>query len=192
MNPDIQNTGQAVKQHFYEAKRQQLGKPYSPASRQNKPETWYAAGEQCAYLEADPYIFVKAAFLYNNVPGGPFPNQMAGSASARWYKHFCHTQNATGKTGLQIMEAEVQSTMAHTLRVALSHAYKRPTEVLLDPYGPRQDVVPAFARVLLYPKNEAIRAMWERLACEELNSSPQFLAAVKRLGYDVSFLDKYV
>ena len=69
MDPDTENTAAVIKRHFYEFKRAQLGKSYSPAERFRRPEIWTAAAEKCAKLKADPYHFVRAAFRFNNVPG---------------------------------------------------------------------------------------------------------------------------
>ena len=192
MDPDIQNTGQEIKRQFYEAKRQQLGKPYSPAPRYNDPDTWYAAGEKCVELSADPFTFVKAAFLYNTVPGGPFPSTLTGNAVVRWYNQYRQAQNANGKNATEVMDQEVKNILTHALSVAMGQVRERPTDFLCNEYSIRLEIVPAFARVLLYPNHQGIREKWERLACEELNSNPRLLASVKRLGYDVSFLDNYV
>ena len=192
MVPEIFNTGQEVKKAFYEAKRQQLGKPYSPQGRHNKPETWLAAGELCIELQASPYDFVRAAFLFNNVPGGPFPNQLVGGGARRWYNQYRQHMNAVGMPAEEVDNQEVLGMFRHAVKCMMSQIRMRPRDFLLDEYIMRRDVTPAFVRVLLFPNDQQMRDRWLREACEELNSQPSILAAVKRLGYDVSFMEQYV
>ena len=192
MVPEIFNTGQEVKKAFYEAKRQQLGKAYSPSPRHNKQETWLAAGEICIELEASPFDFVRAAFMFNNVPGGPFPAQLTGGAARKWYNQYRHHMNADGMPAEEVDNQEVKGMFQHAIMVIMTQRRMRPRDFLLNDYNIRLDVTPAFVRLLTFPKDPLIRERWLRPACEELNSNPHMLAAVKRLGYDVSFMEGYV
>ena len=186
------NLSQEIKRCFSEAKRQQLGKSYSPAPRFNKPEDWYAAAEVCAELEANAANFVRAAFMFNNVPGGPFPKQLAGNAIRRWYNQYRTQAGADGKAGDDVDDQELRGMFKHATLCMLSQIKMRPRDFLLSEYTVRPAVVPAFVRVLLFPKDAAMLEKWGRLAHEELDSNPQALAAVKRLGYDISNIEKCI
>lgn len=189
MNPDIENTSAEIKRYFYEFKRKQYGKPYSPAERFRKPAIWTAAAEKCVELKADPFNFVRASFQFNNVPGGPFPHQLAGVAISKWYRALCRSVGATNDD-VDLTEQEVKEVMARGLNLIMSQE-RRPVDYLLDPYGVRQDVLPAYARVFLFPKNMQILETWGRKATEELNSNPKLVDTVQRMGYSTEFTQNY-
>lgn len=191
MNPDVSNTATEIKKYFYEFKRTQLSKPYSPADRYRRPEIWQAAAEKCIQLKADPYTFIRAAFMFNNVPGGPFPHQMAGQGAANWYSKFCHLHGADGKTELEVMEQEVKSAMINGLRIVASQQTKPWTVFLTDDFAVRLDTVPAWVRVFLLPHSKEIMAKWGRVASQELTSSPHLLETVQKLGYKTDFINDY-
>jgi hypothetical protein len=191
MNPDIQNTAAEIKKYFYDFKRQQIGKSYTPADRFRKPEIWNTAAERCVDLKADPFNFVKAAFLYNNVAGGPYPHQMTGQAVVKWYNQFLQASGASGLTLQDVTEKEVKSTIAHALRMLTSQNRKTWKEFLLDNYEVRLDVVPAYVRIFIMSKDEDIKEKYGRLATEELNSNPHLIEVVQRMGYDTAFTERY-
>src|SRR5271165_2752014 len=77
-----------IKEHFFAAKKEQLGKAYRPSSRFVRPEIWQAAAEICIELKADPYSFVRCALTHSHVPGGPYPNQLCGNAIRTWFADY--------------------------------------------------------------------------------------------------------
>lgn len=66
-----------IKKVFIKKKTEEAGRPYKLAPRFNQWETWKKIAENCEKLKVTPEQFVEAAFQYNNVPGGPFPNTLA-------------------------------------------------------------------------------------------------------------------
>ena len=66
----------------------QLGRPYRPHPKSNKNEYWLKAAANCKELEATPLDFIKAAFSFANIPGGPFPTTYGGKAILRYYKNY--------------------------------------------------------------------------------------------------------
>lgn len=190
MNPDIENTASDIKRLFYDYKRQQLGKPYNPADRFRKHDIWLAAAEKCISLKASPDMFVRAAFDQNTVPGGPYPTSLAGQAIVKWYSNFCKSIGAEGKAGNEIAQSEIVLYVRHALRCAITQRRVTPHEYILNPIFIGPEVLPAYARVFLYPTVQMLEK-WGRSATEELNSDPQLLEAAKALGYKLDFMSAY-
>lgn len=59
----------------------QLGRPFKLQSRfvQNE-ELWLHAAKVCLQYKLSPADLVQALFMFNQVPGGPFPNQLGGKS----------------------------------------------------------------------------------------------------------------
>jgi hypothetical protein len=191
MDPDIQNIASEIKKYFYDFKRQQIGKAYSPSERMRRPAIWAAAAELCVELKADPFAFVKAAFMFNNVPGGPYPTQITGRAADKWYRQYVQLNDAKGLTLLEVTEKEVKNVMSHALQVVASQSRRSWKDLLMDAYEVRQDIVPAYARIFMFPTDKDILNQWGKLATEELNSNPKLIECVQRLGYNTDFTNGY-
>lgn len=191
MDANIGNTAAEIKKYFYNFKRTQIGKSYSPAERFRKPEIWNAAAEKCIELKADPYNFTRAAFQFNNVPGGPFPHQLAGNAMTKWYRNFCRNLGASNMTEHEVTEQEVRDLLARGLRLMTEQSRMRPRDYFLDDYAVRLDILPAYIRVLLLSKDQEILKKWGHLATTELNSNPHLIDVINRMGYSTEFTKNY-
>lgn len=88
-----------LKREFNQAKTVQRGRPYQPAERWRNMDLWLSIADNCLQVRADPVTFVQAAFTYNQVPGGPFPNQLQGPAARKWYEQMANATGWQGKAG---------------------------------------------------------------------------------------------
>ena len=192
MIAEVENVAAEIKRHFYNCKREQLGKPYSPAPRMRKPEYWTAAAEKCIEMKASPYDWIRAAFNYNKVPGGPFAPALSGQAAAGWYRQLMAKIGAKEGSNMSVAEQEIQELMLRGVRLITSHNRRmRGRDYLLDDYYVRTEVLPAYIRIFMFKDDPKILERWGLRATEELNSNPDLIEAAQRLGYPTEFTKQY-
>ena len=181
-----------IREYFFAGKKdRQDGKSYKPSKKFLNPEIWVVAAEICIELKADPYSFVRAAFLYNSVSGGPYPHQLTGNAIRHWYAHYKKTVNAP--EGVDVYECEVQSLITYSATLALRMATSNNetlVSVMLSDFWLKLDVVPAFVRVVLVPNDSAIYKKWGRLAYREIMCNQRLLCILQTKEYDLNFLQR--
>jgi hypothetical protein len=186
-DPDFENLAVELQDLFATGKREQSGQPYRPHARFRNPQIWRAAAELCASVQADPFSFVRAAFLYCSIPGGPFPQNMATKAAVRWYEEYQKLQ-VKGQGG-DPFAAEVSSLIRHALR-QLPHRRFHATvsDFLLDDMFTRLDVIPAFIRLIILPHDTRLRTKFGLLAKQEVLGNPRLLELLQQQKWDLSFL----
>ncbi len=177
-----------LKKYFNAAKSEQQGKPYRPHPRYRRLEIWLAAADLAIELKADPYDFVKAAFLFAQIPGGPFPQNLSAGCARRWYVQYRQSAIKNGKFPDSIFKDEITSTF-HALARQMVASGKRPRDFLLDTFLTKEDVAPAFTRVLLLPKDPDILAKFGRKARSEIVGNQKLLQILQELNMDLSWLD---
>jgi hypothetical protein len=206
---NVANCATEIRRIFGEMKREQTGKPYRPAPRNNKMETWLAAAEHCIQLETDPYSYVHAAFHYgSNIPGGPFANQLATSAARRWFLLY---QKANSKKTAEVVlvapkdpfraaiEADIRSAFeaAAERRQRVAEDKRRGLSIIgpvtwddfwLDDGWNRLDQIPAYIRVILNPGSAEILKKFGRKAYQEINGNQRLLNLLLEIGYNLDFL----
>lgn len=175
MAADVRSTAARIKKIFAEHKREKTGKPYRPAARFASAEFWTKAAEICNSVGADPYSFVRATFLYNTVPGGPFPQQIASKAGARWYEDYAKLYKA--KHGDNAYANEVRNTFSGVVRAMRSHP--RQADFLRDPAAD----IPDFVRLLLLPSDPVIRKQFGRSGRDEIMSNQHLMDALEHIGF---------
>jgi hypothetical protein len=189
MNPDTENLAPIIKRHFYEFKREQLSKPYSPGEKFRRHEIWSAAAEKCVQLQADPYNFVRAAFRYNRVPGGPFPNQLSGAVMTKWYGDLLReVQTAKGQNPI---DAEIRLLMSEALQQGLQQNRVRLRDYFISELYVAASVYPAFIRMLLFPQDQQIKDAWGKKATDEILANPQLLEVLRTGGYAIGFMQEF-
>ncbi len=185
---DRDAAAELLKRYFNAAKSEQRGQAYRPAARYRTYELWAAIADLCIELKADPYDFVRAAFLYCAVPGGPFPQNLAANCARRWYEQYRQASVKNGKVPDKIFKAEISS-MITSLGQQMMRSGKRPRDFLLDTYLVREDAAPAFARVLLLPKDPAIMAKFGKKARSEIIGNQKLLSILKELNLNLDWLE---
>lgn len=169
-----------IKRAFFARKTAQLGRRYTPQERWRRDDFWEAAGAQCVELEADPESYVRAAFQGNTVPGGPFPSQLGGKASAMWWKRYAD-QFRQAVDGLTPFEQDIHSLMVWAKAQGLRQT--KDTGGELDFYLRESSELPAYVRILLGGRSPEVVAKWRSEARSDLLSDPALLAALRRLKW---------
>lgn len=191
ISAEVSATAGLIKKHFYAAKTEQRadGKRYNPAERFRDSAAWEAAGELCNQLSADPYDFVRAAFLYCTVPGGPFPVNMTGSAAKRWYQQWRRLNVKKGYEGEDPYAREIMQLLRETTRLALV-SQRNISDFLLDEYMLPLHICPAFVRVLLLSKDPQVMEAFGRLARAEIVGNQKLLNTIQALGVDLTWMEQ--
>jgi hypothetical protein len=178
-----------LKKYFNAAKSEQQGKPYRPHPRYRRIEIWLAAADIAIEMKADPYDFIKAAFLFCTVPGGPYPQNLAANCARRWYSIYRQSAVKNGKFPDSIFKDEITNTIQALARQMMTSG-KRPRDFLLDTFLTKEDVAPAFTRVLLLSKDPDILAKFGRKARSEIVGNQKLLTILQELKMDLSWLDR--
>ena len=187
---ETEATAELIKKHFNQLKSEQIGKKYNPHARFRKYELWIAAAEVCNDLEAGPYDFVRAAFLYCNIPGGPYPQNLCTNAVRIWYSEYKKLAPQTdGMAVGDIYKVEIGTLVRNAYRM-LNMAKRTPRDFLLDVYGTPTHIVPAYIRVLMLPKDAAVRQKFGSEARAEIIGNRQLLRVLTAMGFDLTWLEK--
>ncbi len=186
-DPETQNVADAVRKAFRATKAQQSGRPYRPMARWDDDAVWLKIAACCQQHEADPANWVAAAFQYNKVPGGPFPNQLAGAAAARWY-HELVKSSSTSTSGEAVdlvgdeVTREVQSVVERFLMQGCA-----PKDLLGDPCLYE---IPAYVRLIMLPDDPDIFGKFGREAHGQITANPRLFEVLVRKGYRLDWLEK--
>lgn len=182
--PSLAEIEAQIRKHFGQLKQQQRNTTYRPHARFRNPEIWGKAAENCAGLRASPYSFVLAAFLYNTVPGGPFPQQLTGGAAIRWYHDYQKANQA--KEDEDPFLINTQSKLLSGLQMSVTHPFNGPNEALLV----EANNLPAWVRLVLAPEYPPIWSSYGRTAAQEIGGCPPLYDALVKLGTDRKLLER--
>lgn len=182
--PNLAEIEAQIRRHFSQLKQQQRNTTYRPHARFRKPELWERAAENCAGLRANPYSFVLAAFLYNTVPGGPFPQQLTGGAAIKWYHDYQRANQAENDEDPFL--CNTQSRLLTGLQMSVTHPFVGPSEALMV----EANHLPAWVRLVLAPDYAPIWASYGRTAAQEIGGCPPLYDALVKLGTDRKLLDR--
>jgi len=188
ISPETENVAIEIRKQFRAAKAQQAGRPYRPGARWDTEELWHRAAEACIAAKADPASWVQSAFLYNKVPGGPFPNQLSGRAAANWYQQAKTVILGDGMSDqVDLMEGAVTDAINGAImrHIAVGDPLKR---VLMANY---YHEIEAWTRVVLAPGDEDILRAWGRAAYAEISRNPRLCECLRRRGYDLTWVKRY-
>lgn len=171
-------------------KVEQQGKAYRPHERFRKYELWIAAAEMCNSMNADPYDFVRAAFHFCTVPGGPFPHMLCGNAIRRWYQEYRRAATEVGKDAPdEVFKTEI-SYLFREIGRRMVRSKQRPKDFLLDDAMLPLHLAPAFCRVLILPKDPDVMRMFGKKARSEIIGNQKLLNVLNELGMDLSWLER--
>lgn len=186
-DPETQNVADAVRKAFRDRKAQQTGRPYRPMARWDDDELWLKIAMSCQQEKADPASWVDAAFQYCRVPGGPFPNQLAGKAATRWYHDLVQSSSsqATGEP-VDLVGEEVTREVQNVVERFLAQGCS-PKDLLGDRC---LFEIPAYVRVIMLPDDPEIIQAFGREAHGQVTSNPRLFEVLVQKGYRLDWLEK--
>ena len=132
-----------------------------------------------------------AAFAKNKVPGGPFPQQLAGAAGLRWYREYAKQHVlTTDHNGRKLTEfdREVRTAIQYAVLMSLQYCYGYRDCMLND----TSDYLYAFIRVVLNPKDAEIVKKHGKEAYIQVTQNPKLLESLKASGYDLSWMEAFI
>jgi hypothetical protein len=188
IRPDVDGLAHRLRKLYAEHKTEQMGHVYRPAPRFNSLELWYAVADKCIELNADPVDFVKSAFTYCVVPGGPFPQNMASRAMDRWYGDLTRLAPPEPESGLTSADVSLRSNMMQVSIIAMRGLMANGwtlESTLLSPYRISPELCPPYMRVCLLPESQAVRDKWLADAKAELQTNPALVKSLTRLGINL-------
>lgn len=181
----ISQLSQNLRSLFAEFKREQLGTAYRPHPRFRAEELWRKVAENCLFCEADPASFIKAAFVFCTVFGGPFPTQLTSTAAQGWYHRY---RDLYGK-GNDPYSAEVANQFSEAMRNLVTQTlFNTPVEFFCAPTGfyPMPNYVRFYCLTHLGALPAAER--YKKSAARELHGNPNLKRTLEKLGYDTTLL----
>lgn len=108
-DPELTHLARAIRMIFFEEKAIAMRKSkYKPQARHDQMKFFLAAAEKCRQLKADPRDYVQAAINYCRVAGGPFCNQLGGTAAEGWYRASLLAKGIDPTTVKRLTEARKQ------------------------------------------------------------------------------------
>ena len=179
---ELQNLANELASLFEIEKSLQLGRSYRPHPKANKKEYWLKAAEICNDLEATPLDFIKSAFSFANIPGGPFPTTYGGKAIARYYKNYAKTLEV-GKDS-SVFEETIKHSIKSTVQSCCQRMQRTGVpikESLKDDTMP----FPAYVRLYLLPEDVEARLKYKKQAREELEANPALVGILKKLKMNI-------
>jgi hypothetical protein len=184
---DLENLANTIQQSYCNRKSVQDGRRIPLVTRFKNPGIWLKAAGICADLKGDPQGFVEAAFQYNKVPGGPFPQQLCGQAIRRWYANYAKAAGIREDgTTQDILEAEVARDINATLRWCLSTG---------DFMGTMRNThfwhLPAYVRCVLCPKDTVVINTFGREATGQIQANPKLMQILTDQNYSLAFMEKF-
>jgi hypothetical protein len=187
---DVDCIAQNIRRYFVEGKTQQYGKPYRPQAKFNQPERWHAAAEICIDLKADPYSFVRSAFLYNTVPGGPFYTQLCGNAIRKWFA--AYKQLNSVKEGEDVYAKEIEELIraCGVTAIQMAHLHNKPREqIFVEDLLMPEHQMPAWVRCVLYPTPKVL-STWGNAAYTEILGNSRLYSVLHEKEYNLNFLNR--
>jgi hypothetical protein len=181
---DLDRLSDRVKALFVRYKTRQLGRPYKLQARFSaNEELWMNGARICLEYQLSPADLMEALFTYNQVPGGPFPNQLGGTAIASQALRYKRTH-----TGMEEKWAEKFTYFTNYLRTLEhnSNGRVRPHVALTQlPY--RTDVDPVLACCLL--PSPGVLHWHGDLAYDLIVEDPALEEVLRTLGKNLSWMD---
>lgn len=185
----------SIRKAYIEQKARMLGSNTARiGKRHDKQGNWKRAAEQCLRLKADPESYVRACFMFCNMSTGPFANMLGGSASRQWYEKFQNIISKDSKPKLESGENVGQAvdreglswqiTAAREAMMRLSNTYA-PTPENVEWLCRWTTHVEPHVKVLLAYPDERAKDRFGADAYEIFISSPNVVAAAKKLGYPI-------
>ena len=81
-----------LKQEYLRRKSDKVGKAVK-LSQRTPNSVWETAAEYCIELQANPRMFVKAAFDKCSLLTGPYANMLGSKRAVQWYEQYTRTNN---------------------------------------------------------------------------------------------------
>jgi hypothetical protein len=182
---ELQNLAYELSSLFEIEKSLQLGRPYRPHPKSNKNEYWLKAATNCKELEATPLDFIKSAFSFTNIPGGPFPTTFGGKAIARYYKNYAKSLKF-GKDS-SIFEEIIKHSIKSTFQ-SCCQRLRRTGVSVKDTLNDNSMPFPAYVRLYLLPGDIEIEKKYKAQALKELVDNPALVGILKKLKMDIDKL----
>lgn len=189
MNPteaDPDYVARELQRLFYQEKRSQFKKRYTPAPRFTRHEFWLTAAEYCIGERADPYDFVRAAFQYCSVPGGPFPQMMASRASVRWYREMKQLM-----VNLPVFEGTTE--LEKETRFLFCYHFKQCTEYfqgMVKYFLDDSCDMPAYIRIMLCVHRADVWKKYGAAAQAELKASQHLIDVLRKINPNSVVVDQ--
>jgi hypothetical protein len=128
---------------------------------------WEAAALACMELNADPYDFIKAAFLHSINPKALLPQMLHGNKIKEWYK----MEN----------QVELSAVLDNVIKNDVLNACKNHNKGLKEVLEDETINIPAYIRYALIPENKTILEKFGRQAYKILIARPDLVNALKKI-----------
>ena len=197
---EITHTANVLRKTFVRLKTSVLRKPYKPSPRVSNPAVYENMALNCLTCEANPEIFVEAAFEFCKEKAGPLPTQLTGQAGRNWFER----KKASGTADTRNIEGGMfpiddgTKGVEETLKGMVEGVLKHCLEVTGEPLGSKAFMEtlllfstpgPITVKLLLafpYPEwREAFFEQYEEAATDAqkcLIENPSFVAAADAHG----------
>jgi hypothetical protein len=184
---ELWNLAELLKNSFFSRKVAKKGKPYKPHPKFSDKDLWVDIAKVCKQLEANPEDFLDAAFKYNAVPNGPFPNQLKGDAIKRWYN-----EHAVGlKNKNQSNKTVIGSKVDLEIKAAVKACLTRHIREKVDPVKTLHSSImkiPPYVRIILMQNSLESMVKFGKDVHEYIKVSPGLKNVLKEKGLNLELM----
>ena len=184
-NNELQNLADELSNLFRIEKGLQLGRSYKPHPNSNKNEYWLNAAEICLDLGAKPIDYIKSAFSFNSVSGGPYPTIYGGKAIKRYYKDYVKDLDVGSDSSV------FEETIRYEIKSVFQTCHQRMVRTgipLRDTLADATMPFSAYARLCLSPGDIEISNRYKDELKELLKTNPGLTEVLKKLKMNMDKL----
>ncbi len=185
----LESLAKELRSIFARKKKERDGK-YNPMERNKSMEVWLKVAVNCKQANADPEAFIQAAFDYNTVAGGPFPNMLWGSQAVRWYEQkVCYISENQGPLDApddvlaRIYHQEFTDAQTLMLSQVMFPTYRDFLNIEIETFQ-----IPVWVRYFLLQPWPDDRKKFEARTRTAILSNPKLHQTLHDMGWDLSFV----
>ena len=180
---ELQNLADELRNLFTIEKENQLRRSYRPHPKSNKNEYWLKGAEICLDIGAKPIDYIKSAFSFNSIPGGPFPSIYGGKAIKKYYKDYVKDLDVGSDTSVyeELVKFEVKTVFEECHR-----RYKRTGIPIRETLADETMPFASYTRIALSPGDPEILLKYKEKVKEVIKLNPQLRLILEKLKINVS------
>ena len=176
-----------LKSSFFSRKTAKKGRPYKPHPKFTNKDLWVEVARICKRLEADPEDFLDAAFNYNSVPNGPFPNQLKGEAIERWYKEHAVSLKSKNRDNSTVLGSKVDLEIKAAVKACFTRHKREKVDPVKTLLNPIMRISP-YVRIILMKNSLESMVRFGEAVHEYIKISPGLKNILKEKGLNLELM----
>ena len=184
---ELCNLAEILKNSFFSRKTAKKGKSYKPHPKFSDKDLWVGVAKVCKRLEADPEDFLDAAFNYNAIPNGPFPNQLKGDAIERWYGAHAVALKNKNQDNNTVLGAKVDLEIKAAIKACFTRHEREKVDPVKTLFSPIMKFSP-YVRIILMKNSLESMVRFGQGVHEYIKVSPGLKNVLKQKGLNLELM----